>query len=78
MIVKLSWDEKIRFKPVLRFLSFLDVVFGLSLSAPKFFIVKDENKEKQECLCEKCNTKYIGHYGVGYYSCKNSDRFIVI
>ncbi len=78
MIVKLSWNERIRFKPALRFLSFLGVVFSFKPNAPKFFIVKDENKEKQECLCEKCNIKYIGHYGVGYYSCKNSDRFIVI
>jgi len=78
MIVRISWDEKIRFKPALRFLSFLGVVFGYSPDAPKFFIVKDENKERSECLCDKCNTRYIGHYGVGYYSCKNSDRFIVI
>lgn len=78
MLVVIKWNQKVRFKPIIIFIGFVNMVFNTKLKHPNFCILTDDEKSMEECLCDKCNTNYKGHYGVGYYPCKNTDKVIRI
>ena len=74
MIIRLKKIEYIKHKKTAKIMVF----FGLGFIVCRFLIATDKSLISNDCLCEKCNTTYKGHYGVGYYTCKNADKLVVI